>query len=176
MTLGELIEFLGQNPYYPLFFFFAVPFGAFLANKLGEGEGHLNPWCSFYTSLIYLSVIPGIFSILLNFHHLLFEKTSIYEVNIMVRVLPIISMALTLYLIKQNVSFDQIPGFGKLTGFVSAMAGVMVIFYILNKARLLIFTYIPFIWLVLLLIAVYLLVRYGTKLIFKEKTYSENAE
>ncbi|NNL92354.1 MAG: hypothetical protein HKO66_09000 [Saprospiraceae bacterium] len=167
MSLGDLIQFLGDNPYYPVFYFFALPLAAFLALKLAKDEGHLSPWCNFYTGLIYLSVIPGIFSLLLNFYHLLFEKTSIYDVNLLTQFLPIVSMFLTLYLIKKNVEFDKIPGFGKMTGFVSMMAGIMVVFFFLNKARLIAFTYIPWLWVILLLIVVYLVVRYGTKTIFK---------
>lgn len=167
MTLGDLIEYWGQNPYYPTFYFFALPIAAFLALKLGKGEGHLSPWCNFYTVLIYLSVIPGIFSLLLNFYHILFEKTSVYNTNILTQVLPIMSMVLTLFLIKKNVEFEQIPGFGKITGFVSMMAGIMVIFFFINKTRLLVFSYVPFIWIIVLLIVVFLIVRYGTKAIFK---------
>ena len=167
MTLGELIKFLTENPYYPLFFLFAIPLGAFLANKLGKGEGHLNPWCIFYSSLIYLSVIPGVFALLLNLYHMLFEAKSIYDVNIMIQVLPIVSMFLTLYLIKQNVDFDQIPGFGKITSFVSIMAGLMVIFFILDKIRIIAFTYIPIIWVIIMLVLIYFGIRYGTKKLFK---------
>lgn len=167
MSLGEFVQFLGNNPYYPIFYFIALPLAAYLALKLGKGEGHLSPWCNFYTVLIYLSVIPGIFALLLNFYHLLFEKMSIYDVNLMTQFLPIASMLLTLFLIKKNVSFDEIPGFGKMTGFVSMMAGIMVIFFILNKMRLIAFTYVPFIWVIILLIIVYLIVRYGAKAIFK---------
>ena len=167
MTLGDLIKFWGENPYYPVFYFFALPLAAFLAYKLGKGEGHLSPWCNFYTGLIYLSVIPGIFSLLLNFYHVLFEKTSVYDINLLTQVLPIASMILTLYLIKKNVEFDQIPGFGKITGFVSMMAGIMVLFFFINKTRLLVFSYLPFIWIIVLLIVVFLIVRYGTKMIFK---------
>ena len=145
----------------------ALPLSAFLANKFGEGEGDMNPWCTFYASLIYLTVIPGIFSILLTFYHLLIEKKSIYDINIMVHILPIISMGITLFLIKQNVKFDQIPGFGKLTAFASTMAGLMVVFYFLDKTRIIAFTYIPFLWVILLLIIIYLAARYGMKWLLK---------
>jgi len=167
MTIGELIQFLEANQYYTLYFFVAVPLGALLANYFGKGEGELNPWCSFYAALIYLSVIPGVFSILLNLYHLLFENTSIYNVNINVQILPIVSMVLSLYFIKQNVSFDSIPGFGKVTGFASRMAGIMVVFFFLDKARLIAFTYIPFIWVIILLLLVYLVIRYGSRFFLK---------
>lgn len=167
MTLGELLTYLGNNPYYVVFYFVAIPLGAFLSNMLGKGEGHLNPWCKFYALLIYLSVIPGIFAILLNLYHLLFEKTSIYELNIMTQLIPIISMFLSLYIIRQNVSFDNIPGFGKITSFSGIIAGLMVLFFFLDKARLIAFTYIPFIWVIAILVILYIVIRYGMKYLIR---------
>ena len=169
MTLGELIGFLEHNPLYLLFYFAGIPLAAFLSNILGKDEGHLNPWCSFYSVLIYLSVIPGVFAVLLNLYHVLFENTSIYDINLMIQILPIASMALSLFIIKRNVDFDNIPGFGKITAFAGWMAGIMVVFFFIDKARLFIFSYIPFIVLVILLVAIYLIIRYGTKFLFKGK-------
>ena len=167
MTVGELIQYLYVHPYFVVFYFVAIPLAAFLANILGKDEGHLNPWCYFYSGLIYLSVIPGIFSFLLNFYHLLFENTSIYDINLLVQVLPILSMILSLYLIRKNVSFDLIPGFDRITSFVGSMAGIMIILFILNKTRIVIFSYLPIIWLLLILIIIYFAVRYAGKLILK---------
>lgn len=167
MTIGQLLSFLESNPYYTVFYFVAIPLAALLANILGKSEGHLNPWCSFYSALIYLSVIPGVFAILLNLYHLLFETTSIYNVNLLVQVLPVISMFLSLYIIRKNVSFDLIPGFDKITGFTGMIAGLMVLFFFLDKARLIAFTFVPIFWVIILLIAMYLLIRMITKRIFK---------
>lgn len=163
-----MIGFLEARPYYVIFYFFAIPFAAFLSNILGKGEGQLNPWCSFYAALIYLSVIPGVFAILLNLYHILFENTSIYDVNIMVQLVPILSMFLSLYIIKKNVEFSQIPGFGKITAFASSIAAIMVLLFILDKARILIFSYIPFVILFLIVAGIYLLVRYGYRFFIKK--------
>lgn len=169
MTLGELIDFLYGHPYYVSCYFIGIPLAAFLANLLGKGEGHLSPWSYFYSLLVYLSVIPGIFALLLNVYHLLFENTSIYKVRLAVQVLPIASMILSLYLIKQNVSFDKIPGFDKLSSFGFSMAGIMIILFILNKARILVFSYLPFIWLILILVMIYFGFRFIGKRIGNSK-------
>ncbi len=163
MTLGEFISYLGNNPFYPLFFFFILPVAALLARYMAKGEGHLSPWCIYYSALIYLSVIPGIFAILLNIYHMLFEKRSIYEMNIMVDVLPILSMLLTLFLIKKNVDFKEIPGFGKLTGFVGSIAGLMLVFFVLDKMHLIVFSYLPIQWLAITLVVAFFVIRLVTK-------------
>ncbi len=166
MTLGEFISHMGSNPFYPLFFFFIVPVAALLGNIMAKNEGHLNPWCIYYSTLIYLSVIPGIFAILLNLYHMFFEKRSIYDMNMMVDVLPILSMLLTLFLIKKNVDFKDIPGFGKLTGFVGTIAGIMLVFFVLNKMHLIVFSSLPIQWLALLLVVAFFAIRFVTKKAF----------
>jgi len=166
MTLGEFISFMGANPFYPIFFFFIMPIAALLAKYMAKGEGHLSPWCIFYSVLIYLAVIPGIFSILLNLYHILFEKRSIYDMNVLVQVLPILSMLLTLYLVKKNVDFKDIPGFGKMTSFLGTLAGLMFLFFILEKMHLIVFSYLSVQWLIGLLVVAFIAIRYGTKKIF----------
>lgn len=166
MTLGQFIEHMGNNAFYPLFYFFILPVAALLANFMAKGEGHLSPWCIFYSVLIYLSVIPGIFSILLNLYHMFFEKRSIYDMNMMVDVLPVISMVLTLFLIKKNVDFKEIPGFGKLTGFVGSIAGLMLVFFVLEKMHLIVFSYLPIQWLVIALVVAFIAIRLFTKKAF----------
>lgn len=166
MTLGEFISHMGDNPFYPLFYFFILPVAALIASFMAKGEGHLSPWCVFYSGLIYLSVIPGIFAILLNLYHILFEKRSIYNMNIMVDLLPIVSMVITLFLIKKNVDFKDIPGFGKMTGFLGTIGGLMLIFFVLDKMHLLVFSYLPIHWLVIALVAAFIAIRFFTKRAF----------
>ena len=167
MTLGEFIGYLGNNPVYAFVIFFLLPFAAFLGNIMAKGEGEESPWCIYYSALIYLTVIPGIFAILLNIYHVLIEKGSLYEMNLMVQILPIVSMIVTLVLIKKNVAFHKIPGFGSMTTFLSTMTGLMVLFYIVEKSHLIVFSYLPFHWLIIMLVVLFLVIRYGTKLVFK---------
>jgi len=166
MTLGEFIQHLGDNPFYPVFYFFILPIAALLGNIMAKKEGHLSPWCIYYSVLIYLSVIPGIFAILLNIYHVLFEKRSIYNMNIMIDVLPIVSMIITLFLIKKNVDFKDIPGFGKMTGFLGTLGGLMLIFFVLDKMHLLVFSYLPIHWLVIALVVAFFAIRIFTKKAF----------
>ena len=157
---------MGANPFYPIFYFLILPIAALLGNIMAKGEGHLSPWCIFYSFLIYLSVIPGIFAILLNVYHIFFEKRSIYNMNMMIEVLPIASMVLSLFLIKKNVDYKDIPGFGKMTGFLGTIGGLMLVFFVLDKMRLLVFSYLPIHWLIIALVGLFLLIRIGTKKLF----------
>ena len=61
MTLGQFFEAVSLEPSIVLFYFFALPFTAFLASIFGKGEGHLSPWKYLYTVLVYLACVPGVF-------------------------------------------------------------------------------------------------------------------
>ncbi len=167
MTFGEFVNYLDTNPYVVVYYFIALPLTAYLACVFAKDEGHLSPWKYVYTALMYLAAVPGIFAILLNLYHMLFENQSIYEANILVQILPIISMIATFVLIKKNISYDAIPGFGKLTGLLGMVAAVMVIMFLINKTRLIAFTYVPVIWIVVALIVLFVLIRFGTQRLFK---------
>ena len=166
MTFGDFLTHVNTNPFYIVFYFLIIPIAALLINIVAKGEGHTNPWCGIYSGLIYMVVVPGIFSILLNVYHMLFEKQSIYDANIISQILPIVSMFLTLYIIKRNVDFKRIPGFGRMTSFLGTVTAVMLILFILNKTHLIAFTYVKFHYIILMLIALFVFIRFGAKRLF----------
>lgn len=167
MTLGEFFEVSSQNPSIIVFYFLAVPLTAALALAFARGSGKESPWKYLYTALIYLTCVPGIFAITLSAYLLIFENKSALDINIYTQVLPILSMALTLWLITRNVSLDDVPGFGKLSGLLLIILGVLIVFWILDKTRLIAFTYIPLQWVILILVIIFAAIRFG---IVKMKT------
>ena len=163
MTLFELFELCADNPSLILGYFLLIPFTAFLALILGRHEGHLSPWKYLYSILVYLVSIPGLFAVILNIYLFLFERRPILETDVYSQILPIFSMVGTLLLIKANVDLDKIPGFDKLTAFLMIVSMVMGIMWILDKTHIIAFTYIPFYYVILILIALIAMIRIGWK-------------
>ncbi len=161
MTLGEFFQVSSQNPSVILFYFLALPLSAALALLFARGSGHESPWKYLYTALVYLACVPGIFAITLSAYLLIFENQSALDINLYTQVLPIVSMALTLWLITRNVSLDNVPGFDKLSGLLLIILGVLIIMWILDKTRLIAFTYIPLQWVVLIMVAIFVVIRIG---------------
>ena len=160
MTLRQLFDLLANNPSILIFFFVACPLTALLSAWLGRGEGHLTPWKYLYSVLVYLICVPGIFSITLNIYLFLFERQSIFDTDIWTQVLPIVSMVATLLLIRNNVSFSQVPGFGKLHGLMIIITVVLVLMFLLDRTHIFVITIVPFyqafiFFLILLAIAVW---------------------
>ena len=144
MTLQEFFDLLATNPEVIIFFFVACPLTALLASWLGRGEGHISPWKYMYSTLVYLICIPGIFAVTLNIYLFLFERQSIFEADIWTQILPVISMVATLLLIRKNVSFDQIPGFGKIHGLMLIIGAVLVLMWLIDRTHIIAITIIPF--------------------------------
>lgn len=144
MTLGDFFNYIGNNPTMFLFFYFALPITAGLSILFGKGEGHLSPWKYLYSVLIYLSAIPGIFAITLNVYLFLFERQSIMQANLYTQVIPVIIMFATFFLVRKNVSFDDIPGFGKISGLICIITALIILMWILEKTHIFVITILPF--------------------------------
>ena len=161
MTLQEFFDLLVANPFWILCYFLMIPFTAFLAGRMGKGEGHLEPWTYLYSVLIYLVCIPGIFAVTLSVYLFIFERRSIFQTDMYTQVLPIFSMILTLWLIRKNVDLRLIPGFDKLTGLITMIFALFAIFWVLDKTRIWVVSFLPFWQGILIFVGILLVLRYG---------------
>ena len=166
MTLGQFFEVCSQNSSIVLFYFFALPFTAGLSWLFGKGEGSLSPWKYLYSVLVYLACIPGIFAVTLNIYLFLFERRSVMDANIYTQILPILCMFVTLWLVRRNVCFDDIPGFDKIGSLVFVLTVLIILLWILEKTHIFVFTYLPFYQFILIFIVALVLLRFGLKRVF----------
>lgn len=164
MTLRELFDYLNANPVMVVGYFLLILITAFLAGMMGRGEGHLSPWKYLYSAIVYLVCVPGIFASALAVYLFLFENGgSIFNLNLLTQVLPIGAMLVTLAAVRRNVEFGYIPGFGKLTDLIMTIVTVFVLMYFLNRLHLVAWVYVPVQWLILIVAALLLIVRFGLK-------------
>jgi len=163
MTLGEFFTWTGQHPAFFFVYFLGVPLIALLAGLFSKGEGHLSPWKYLYSVLIYMVSLPGIFAVTLSIYFFLFERRSILDTNLLTQVLPVLSMAATILLIKKQVNLDLVPGFDKISGLILIISSLMALMWIIDKTHIYSITFMPFYVVVLILIAGFLVIRLGLK-------------
>lgn len=164
MTLRDLFDYLSANPLTVAAYFMILLITAILAGLMGKGEGHLSPWKYLYAAIVYLVCVPGIFAATLAVYLFLFEQGgSIYNVNLLTQVLPIVAMIITLNVVQRNVPFAYIPGFGRLTDLIMTIFTVFILMYLLNRLHLVAWIYVPVQWLLLIVVGLLLLVRFGLK-------------
>ncbi len=164
MTLRELFDYLSANPLVVVAYFSLLLITALLAGIMGKDEGHLSPWKYLYSAIIYLVCVPGIFAAALAVYLFLFEQGgSIYNVNLLTQVLPVVAMLITLNVVRRNVEFGYIPGFGRLTDLIMTIFTVFLLMYLLNRLHLVAWVYVPVQWLILIVVGLLLIVRFGLK-------------
>ena len=167
MTLKEFFELLAANPAYIIGFFLFIPLTALVAGWMGKGEGHLSPWKFLYAALIYLACVPGIFAITLNIYLFLFERASVLDTVIATQLLPIVSMIVTLLIIRKHTDLEKIPGFDKLSGLILMIGALLSLMWIADKTRILVFSYLPFQTVLLILAVLLVVIRFGWHKLFR---------
>lgn len=144
-------------------FFLLMPLTALISSVLGKGEGHLSPWKYLYSVLVFLACIPGIFSVTLSVYLFLFQRGNIMNTDLYTQVVPIFSMIFTLMLIRKNVAFEHVPGFDRISNLMMMIASLIVVMWLLDRTHIIAFSYIRIQYLLLALLGLLLLFRYGLK-------------
>ena len=168
MTLQEFFDVLSNNPSIVIFYFVALPLTAFLCGIFGKGEGHLVPWKYTYSALLYMAAVPGIFAITLNLYFFLFQRQNIMDTNIFTQILPVISMLLTFFLIRRNVDLHKVPGFDRLSGLLLVVTTIIAAMWILDRTHIIAITIVPFQYVILIIIALLVIARFGWKRLAKK--------
>lgn len=167
MTLQQFFEWIQTNPFYVVYYFLALFLSTLALTKLVPDEGHLSPWNRLYSYIIYAVSIPGIFAITLSVYFFLFEKRSIMETELLLQVLPIVMMILILYLINRSVDLDFIPGFEKLNSLMWIIGIVLSLMWVIDRTHIYAITFIPFHYVLILLIGGILVMRIAFKKIIR---------
>ena len=161
MTLGDLFQYANQHPAHVVFYFCLIPFAALLAGWMERDEGHLPPWNYLFSTLIYLVAIPAILSAAYTAYRWFFDRESIMNTNLLLQVLPLVSMFVTFQIVKRYVRVSSLPGFGRLSGMVMMIVAVMAIMYFLDRFHIIGFTRIPFHFLLLIFLGLLFAIRLG---------------
>jgi len=166
MTLSQLFTFIAENPWPLSLYFILMPALAWIIGQISNGSRDVKFWSYVYAVLIYAICIPGIFAVSLNIYLFLFERQSIWQANIILQFLPVISMALTLMLIKSRIPFSLIPGFGKISGFLTLIFALIGMMWFVDRIHLVAFTYVPFSVILIGFILTLLAIRFAWSKLF----------
>jgi hypothetical protein len=176
MTTRELIEIAGHHTAILVGLFVAPPLGAWLCGlRHGRGEGAASPWKYAYSVLVYLACIPGLFAGVLTAYTLFISRENLLDVNPLVYFLPIVSMIVTLILIRKNVSFDDVPGFDRLSGLMAMIGCSFALALAIEKMRLWVVFHGSIAWLLLLAAGVFALLKWGTYMLFRRRDEPKQA-
>lgn len=159
MTLQQFFQLIQEHPIWVVYFYGALLLGTLLLNALSEREGHLYPWNYGYATLVYLVCVPGIFAVTLNVYFFLFEKRPLMEADLLIQALPVLMLFVIVYLIRRNVSLDDVPGFDKLYSLVVILGILLSLMWVVDRTQLYAISFVPFYYVLLFLIAALFVIR-----------------
>ncbi|MDB6066877.1 MAG: hypothetical protein JWR26_3085 [Pedosphaera sp.] len=168
MTTRELIHVADREPWVLAGVFVAAPVAAWLCGQVHKpGEGGKGPYKYVYSGLVYLTCLPGMFAGVLTAYTMFFSKENLLDVSLLVYILPIVSMIVTLVLIRKNVSFDEVPGFDRLSGLMVMIGCSFAIALAIEKTRIFIFFGGSIERLFALAIGIFALIKWGMYMLFR---------
>ena len=135
--------------------------------------GTLLKWISsrlagyFLALVVHLTVIPGISMAVLILYMLFFLRTNLLdELHLVVHVLPIISMAATLWATSRILAFDDIPGFRRIEGLMLLVGLSFAAILAIEKTRIGVLFLARFEHLILAIVGLVVLWKLGFSLLF----------
>ncbi len=170
MSIAELIARLGHHSTGLVIFLTCLPVMTYLYGKLiSPVQALQRPHRYIYAGLIYLACVPGIFAAVLTAYSLFFIRANLLEVNFAIYFLPILSMGITVALIKNRVDLDELPGFDRLKGLMVLLTFTFIIVLFLIRFRIWLVFGGSLTALLVLGVAVFLLLRWSAARLFGKK-------
>ncbi len=174
MTPREWLDLVAAEPLWMAGLLAGPPLLALLLGLLlPRGAGNESPWKYLYSVLVYAACVPGMFGAVLTLYLLLFVGQNLLDVNALVTLGPLASMAATLAIAGRSVSFRPLPGFGRLSGLMVMLGLTFGVLFALSRTRL----WIVFGGSIFLLIAigafVFALFKWGGHMAFRRSDQAE---
>ena len=170
MTIRDLIHQADQHPVVLSAALSAPPLIALVAGRWhGRGPGAAGAWRYVYSVLVYLACVPGMFAGVLTAYTLFFSRENLLDTNLLVYFLPIVSMVVTLVLIRQNVSFEEVPGFDRLSGLMVMVACSFAVALAIQKTKIWIFFGGSIERLFILAAGIFGLLKWGAYMVFRRR-------
>ena len=163
MTLQQLFDYLSTHYLVTGALVLFPPITAAFANWIGRGRGYEEPWRTVNSVLLYAACIPGVLAVGLLAYLVLFESISVLEIDLLPQVAPIVGMIATIIIIQRSVDLQYLPGFGRLSGLVVSIAALMMLLYLADRFRLVAFTYLPAVWVILGFVLILLALQWGLR-------------
>ena len=174
MSIRDLLDFSTAQPLLFAGMFGIPPVVALLLGLIhGSSRGDDAPWKFFYAVLVYLVCAPGIFSSVLILFTFVFAKRSLLDVDLITYAIPIVSMIVSLIVMRRNVDFRKVPGFNRLNGLMIMIAATFGVLFLLERTKIWLIFGAPMTWFLLIAIGLFVLIRWGATLAFRSKNRSK---
>jgi hypothetical protein len=163
MTIQALINLLSEHPIYVLAYFALLPLLAWVTNWISMELAHTTPWKYLYSFLLFAVCVPGIFSVALSIYLFLFQRGNILNSNVFTQILPVLSMVVTIAVVRKNVALEHIPGSERISSLVFLISAVLTLMYLIDRTHIIAWVSVPVGYFLLILITLLVVVRIALK-------------
>src|SRR5438552_10437787 len=152
----------------------APPLIACVVGRLHDhGRGGAGPWKYLYAVVVYLACVPGMFAGVITAYTQFFSRENLLDTSLLVYFLPMVSMIVTLVLIRKNVAFDQVPGFDRLSGLMVMVGCSFAIALAIQKTKIWIVFGGSIERLFILAAGIFALLKWGAYMLFRRRDESK---
>jgi hypothetical protein len=138
MNLQELLASIDAHPAPVLAYFTVLPALAWVGGRFHtRGAVYDSPVRWLYSAALYLVCIPGIVAAVAFADTLAHER--LMHAGVLSQILPLLSMLVTLGIIRHQANPGHIPGFRRMTGFMVLLALTSIGIFLLMQTRIWIF-------------------------------------
>jgi hypothetical protein len=124
---------------------------------------HTTPWKYLYSFLLFAVCVPGIFSVALSIYLFLFQRGNILNSNVFTQILPVLSMVVTIAVVRKNVALEHIPGSERISSLVFLISAVLTLMYLIDRTHIIAWVSVPVGYFLLILITLLVVVRIALK-------------
>jgi amino acid transporter len=170
MSINAFIDFMEKYALGAFIALAAIPLMTLVWGLLHKKErSGQAPWKYGYSLFTYLACITGMFAAILVCYALFFTHQSLLNMNALAYFLPLVTMAVTLLIIRGRVSFKELPGFGRLSGLMIMIAVSFALALIIDRTRIFMSFFGTIDHLFILVGAIFVLLKVGFWLSFGRK-------
>lgn len=119
MTIEDLLVYLTNDKTALFLFFMLLPIVTIVITIISGGRSLQKPYSYLYSVLLFVVCIPGMLSVTLWVYSMFFERKALWQLPFFVYYLPIIVMAICIYILKKKrIPIRKLPWTGELYEFL----------------------------------------------------------
>ena len=156
MTVFELLQLVGKHTFFLYYYAFSMLLSILLGQFFLSKTGQQGVWNYFFSLLIYVMGVFGVFSIILFFFQLFTSRLAISLVEILI---PFLTMVIGIMIIRRRVNVWLVTGFGSFQVYIFIQFLIVLTCFLLDHYGLVSFSQWPVYLLFLLLVALTIIVQ-----------------
>ena len=134
MTINEFLTLIGPHPFILYYYAFSMILSIVMGRYFLSRMGHPRIWNYFFSLLLYVMSVLGMFSLILFAYQWITNSFVIAQVEVLI---PFLTMIVALWLIRSRVNVSLLTGFGSYKAFYIVLFSIALCTFLLDETGLL---------------------------------------